>query len=109
MGLICLFFAIASLRTNVAFFLVLLLLVPDFPCLAGAFWYNALGDEIMGAALQHAGGGLSLVLSLVGWYILLSLILSSVDFPLELPLGDLSARIKAASDITRVRDTVEEV
>ena len=33
-----------------------------------------------------------------GWYLWFSLILSSLDFPFELPLGDLSKRIPSKTD-----------
>jgi hypothetical protein len=33
-----------------------------------------------------------------GWYLFFSLILSALDFPFELPLGDLSKRIPSMID-----------
>ena len=33
-----------------------------------------------------------------GWYLWCSLILSALDFPFDLPLGDLSKRIPSKSD-----------
>ena len=44
--------------------------------------------------LQHAGAGLLFVISLLGWYIFIALVLMAVDFPYVLPLGDLSTRIR---------------
>lgn len=33
-----------------------------------------------------------------GWYILLALLLAAVDFPLQIPVGDLSTIIKGKAD-----------
>lgn len=44
MGVLCFIFLIASLRTNLVFFLIFLLLVPTFACLAMAFWRFAEGN-----------------------------------------------------------------
>lgn len=35
---------------------------------------------------------------MLGWWIFLALCLAAVDFPIEIPLGDLSGTIKGASD-----------
>lgn len=42
---------------------------------------------------QRAGAALLLVVSLLGWYIFFALILLSVEFPFNLPLGDLSTLV----------------
>jgi len=34
---------------------------------------------------------------MIGWYILAAQMLAAVDFPLSLPVGDLSGRLKGAS------------
>lgn len=52
------------------------------------------GDASRALALQHAGGGLLFVVCLLGWYIFLALMLLSVEFPVVLPLGDLSTIVK---------------
>lgn len=98
MGLLCFIFLIASVRTNVVFFLIFLLLVPAFSCLAGAFWHNAEGQTATGLKLQHAGAGLTFAVCMLGWYLFTVLVLAAVDFPLNLPVGDLSGVVKGASD-----------
>lgn len=50
------------------------------------------------AQLQTVGAGLLLGVTLIGWYIFLALILSAVDFPYNVPLGDLSTIVKGASE-----------
>lgn len=98
MGVLCFVYLICSLRTNIVFFLIFLLLVPAFCCLAGSFWHAAQGNAATALTLQHAGGGLSFAVCLLGWYLFLVLLLAAVDFPLNLPVGDLSRFIKGASE-----------
>jgi hypothetical protein len=35
---------------------------------------------------------------MLGWYAFLSSLLQSVDFPIELPMGDLSSFVRGASE-----------
>lgn len=67
-------------------------------CLAGAFFQLANGNTVLGTTLQHAGAGLLLALTFVGWWIFLALVLLAVDFPILLPLGDLSTKIPGYTD-----------
>lgn len=101
MGFLCFIFLICSLRTNIVFFFIFLLLVPAFGCLAAAFWKIAEGTpEALHTALkaQHAAGGMTFAVSMLGWYLVLVQLLASVDFPLNLPVGDLSRFIKGGSE-----------
>jgi uncharacterized protein len=101
MGLLCFFFLICSLRTNIVFFAIFLCLVPAFTCMAATFWKIAEGTpSALQTALktQHAAGGLTFTVSLLGWYLFFVQLLASVDFPLNLPVGDLSRFIKGASE-----------
>lgn len=55
------------------------------------------------ADIDIQGGGACLfVTSLAGWWILVALMLAVVDFPLSLPVGDLSSVIKGGSEKSRV-------
>lgn len=52
------------------------------------------------ANLNHfnqAGGACVFVFSVAGWYLLFSIMLQSVDFPICLPVGDLSTRFEGKS------------
>lgn len=93
MGCLCFVYLIISLRTNVIFFLIFLLLVPAFGCLAQYFFGHGANPTLLVAA-----GGLTFVVSLLGWYLFFVQLLAAVDFPLNLPVGDLSRFIKGASD-----------
>jgi len=101
MALICFVYLICSLRTNLCFMGIFLCLVPTFCCLAAAFWKLAEGSPQAAAVAlkcQHAAGGLAFTVCLLGWYLFTVQLLASVDFPVNLPVGDLSVIIKGASD-----------
>lgn len=108
MGILCAVFAIASIRTNVVLFTILVILVPCFGCLSASFFAVANGESAKALTYQHAGAGILFVVSLLGWYIFLSHILLSVDFPYILPLGDLSSRIPGATKVKRDTHSEEE-
>ena len=96
MGCLCFVYLICALRTNLIFVLIFLLLIPAFGCLAGYFWNAA--DGVLNTSLLEAAGGLTFVVCLLGWYLFLVQLLAAVDFPLNLPVGDLSRFIKGASE-----------
>ncbi|KAG5927885.1 hypothetical protein E4U53_002785 [Claviceps sorghi] len=101
MGLLCLLFLICSLRTNVVFFAIFLSLVLAFALLTGAFLLKAedgLGNAARVDRLLVGAGATTFVTAMGGWYILLALLLAAVDFPLRIPLGDLSTIVKGKSD-----------
>ncbi|KAK3705607.1 hypothetical protein LTR37_013215 [Vermiconidia calcicola] len=98
MGVLCLVYSICALRTNLVLFLILFLLVPAFCCLAAAYWNLALGKTLAAHHCTIAGGALTFVVSMLGWYIFAAILLAAVDFPLSLPVFDLSHIIKGASD-----------
>ncbi|KAH8691795.1 hypothetical protein BGW36DRAFT_304471 [Talaromyces proteolyticus] len=103
--IILIILGIASIRTNVCFFLLFCLFVPAgklilaaVGCLTGSFFSLSYGNAIYATMLQHISGGLLLAASLIGFYIFIALVLASVDFPVMIPLGDLSTVIKGAQD-----------
>jgi len=106
MGILCLVYLICSIRTNLIFFLIFFTLVPAFGLLAGAFLNGAQGKAGIAHKCQEAAGAFTFVTCILGWYILLAIMLASVDFPFDLPLVDLSGMIKGASEKRKV-DHVE--
>lgn len=52
--------------------------------------------------LPKAGGAFGFVVSVTGWYLFAAIMLTSVDMPFSLPVGDLSHIIKGASERSRV-------
>lgn len=96
MGLLCVVYLICALRTNIIFIGIFATLIPSFSLLASVFWHGAQG--IVVANQQTAAGALLFVTSLLGWYLFFVQLLASVDFPLNLPVGDTSRFIKGASE-----------
>lgn len=104
MGVLCAIYLICALRTNLVFFLIFLLLVPTFACLATAFWRFAEGNVDAGTNYKHAGAGMAFGVCLLGWYLFLIQMLAAVDFPINLPVVDLSTVIKGASDRQKAKE-----
>ncbi|KAL8742651.1 MAG: hypothetical protein Q9184_008219 [Pyrenodesmia sp. 2 TL-2023] len=115
MGLVCFVFLICSLRTNIVFFIIFLALVLAHGCLAGAYFNLALafqnaanvGAARMASRLVIVGGAFLFVAALAGWYIFLATMLASLDFPVQVPVGDLSTMIKGRSEKDKTRSEVE--
>lgn len=103
MTMLSFIYSIAAMRTNVVFLTIFILLIPTFGAFAGAFFQLAEGHAVEGTKLQHVTGGLLLLVSLLGWYIFAALVLLGVDFPIALPLGDLSTIVKGASDRAKAK------
>jgi len=93
MGVLCFVYMIISIRTNIVFFLIFLLLVPAFGCLSAFFFGHGANPTLLTAA-----GALTFIICLLGWYLFFVQLLAAVDFPLNLPVGDLSRFVKGASD-----------
>ncbi|KAK7938010.1 uncharacterized protein PG986_014878 [Apiospora aurea] len=106
MGVLCFFFMIAALRTNMAFVSLFIWLTLTFGCLAGAFFQTYNGAAALAGRLQVAGGAFAFLACIVGWWILLSLLLASVDFPFQLPLGDLTSIVPGYKSRQKKSDSV---
>ena len=98
MGLLCFIYLVAALRTNIVFVIIFATLVVAFGLLAGAYWQIAQGSAALGSKLIIAAGAFTWVTCVAGWWIFAAQILACVDFPLNLPVGDLSTMIKGASE-----------
>jgi len=108
MALVTFFFVIASLRTNVVFVLVFLFIDLAFVMLMATYWTLAEGMASVSHKCQIAAGAFIFVFCVFGWYLFLNLILLAVDFPVNLPVGDLSTRFKGASERKKVKKATEE-
>jgi len=115
MGVLCFFYLICSLRTNVVFVVIFLTLVIAFCLLAGTYWHNAnaLGvtppdESALNYAhrLQVAAGACLFVTSMAGWWIFFAIMLAALDFPFQLPVGDLSTLIKGASERRKEKENM---
>ncbi len=113
MGVLCFIYLICSLRTNIVFVVIFFTLVLAFSLLTGAYWYNALsissGDASKAAyagRLQIAAGACTFVTSLAGWWIFFAIMLAALDFPFQIPVGDLSVMIKGASQRQKAKENM---
>ncbi|KAF8861089.1 hypothetical protein BDZ45DRAFT_587375 [Acephala macrosclerotiorum] len=116
MGVLCFIYLICSLRTNVVFVVIFFTLVCAFCLLAGAYWQNAnaiggTGASAASAArlagrLQIAAGAFTFVTSMAGWWIFFAIMLAALDFPFQIPVGDLSTAIKGASERAKAKEHV---
>lgn len=120
MGVLCMIYLVCSLRTNVVFVVIFFTLVCAFGCLSGAYWQlahayaaTARGDTAAAAShaamagrCQIAGGAFCFVTSMAGWWIFFAIMLASLDFPFQIPVGDLSTLIKGGSEKAKARETV---
>lgn len=104
MGLTCFLYMILALRTNVVFFLIFLTLVLAFSCLAGAYFQVSNGNLVIAGKLQTAAGAFTFVTCACGWWIFFAIMLAALDFPFQLPVGDLSTFIKGASERAKMRE-----
>jgi len=107
MGFLCFIYMICALRTNIVFVGIFAGLVPAFGCLAGAYWHLAQGNSGTAGTLLIAAGALTFIVDILGWWIFFAILLASLDFPFQLPVGDLSGVIKGASQKKKEREERE--
>ncbi|KAM0518110.1 hypothetical protein ACHAPE_004517 [Trichoderma viride] len=62
-------------------------------CLAVSYWYIARENDVVGGRLSKTGGALTFVVCFLAWYYLIGLMLDAVNFPLRVPVGDLTGRL----------------
>lgn len=98
MGFLCIVYCICAIRTNLVFVLIFFFLVPAFGCLTAAFFYIALGESTRPMTLIIAAGALVFVVNCLGWWIFAAILFASLDFPIQLPVGDLSHIVKGGSE-----------
>lgn len=117
MAVLCFIYLICSLRTNIVFVVIFFTLVLTFGLLSGAYWQNAEGIGMassdptgsaaklaLGGRLQIAGGACAFVTCMAGWYIFFAIMLAALDFPFQIPVGDLSTVIPGASQRMKAKD-----
>ncbi|KFY69777.1 hypothetical protein V499_09756 [Pseudogymnoascus sp. VKM F-103] len=104
MGLLCVFYFICSLRTNIVFATIFFFLVASLGLLTAGHWQIAQGNVDLAANINIAAGAIAFVSALGGWYLLLSQLLEALDFPIQLPVGDLSGFIQSRSQRVAKKD-----
>lgn len=104
MGLLSLIYLICALRTNLVFVAIFLGLLLTFVVLTGAYWHTALGHTEMAERLQVAAGAFGFLATLAGWWIFFAQMLASVDFPFQIPVGDISHLITPLSERVKQKE-----
>lgn len=98
MGLLSLIYLVCALRTNLVFVAIFLGLLLTFVILTGSYWHTAQGHTEMAERLQVAAGAFGFLATLAGWWIFFAQMLASVDFPFQIPVGDISHLITPLSE-----------
>ncbi|OGM44476.1 plasma membrane ammonium transporter (Ato3), partial [Aspergillus bombycis] len=96
-------YTICSIRTNICLFTALFLLVITFSLFAATYFQLALGEIALASRLQMAAGAFSLALVIPIWHIFIAQMLEAVDFPIAIPVGDLSTVILGRSQKIQMR------
>lgn len=111
MAVMCFVYLVCSLRTNIAFVVIFLTLVLGFASLSGSYWQVANGIRdanssvlALGHRIQVASGACFFVSSMAGWYIFFAIMLAALDFPFQIPVGDLSNLIRGESQKKKAED-----
>ncbi|MDI1488793.1 MAG: hypothetical protein OHK93_008069 [Ramalina farinacea] len=99
MGLMSFIYLICALRTNLVFVAIFFGLLMTFVVLTGSYWHLAMGNAVMAQKLQVAAGAFGFMAVMAGWWIFFAQMLASVDFPIEIPVGDISHFIKPLSEV----------
>jgi len=97
MAFLSFIFALGTLRLNICLAIVEWGLTVCFSLLTATFWHLAKGNAVVANRCLIAGGAMGFVAAAGAWWILAAQILASVDFPLQLPVGDLGSIFPSAS------------
>nr|DAA06460.1 TPA_inf: GPR1/FUN34/YaaH-class plasma membrane protein [Aspergillus terreus] len=100
-GVLNFIFLVCSFRTNLVLVWILFTVVLGVGLLVGAYFQTAMQDARLAHKLQVGGGAVLFATCLGGWYLLFSLLLAAVDFPLSLPVGDLSHLVPSQTQLKK--------
>ncbi|KAK3676668.1 hypothetical protein LTR78_003443 [Recurvomyces mirabilis] len=98
MAVLCLAYTICALRTNICLVLILLCFTITFPLLTASYFAAAGGAATLATTTRIAGAAFAFIASMIAWYLWFSMLLDAVDFPLVLPVGDLTKYVKGRND-----------
>ncbi|KAI9776709.1 MAG: hypothetical protein M1839_009436 [Geoglossum umbratile] len=102
MGVLSFVFLVCSLRTNIVLVVVFLTLTVAFPMLAGADWQLSQQNVLLALDLQKIAAAFLFVTSIAGWYAFVGSMLQTLDFPFDLPMGDLHI-IPSGTDLRKLK------
>lgn len=107
MGLLCLIYMVCALRTNICLVTILMFFVLAFGFLSASYFYAAAGHATISGTMTVGGGACAFAASMVAWYLWTSMLFEAVDFPVSLPVGDLSTHFKGKKDREAARQQAQ--
>jgi len=90
LGCALLTFFVFSLRINAVLALIFSGASGACYILAAAYWNMSVQNFDLAMRLQHVSGGLLFFIGLLAWYATVAIMAKEMEFPVRLPLGDLS-------------------
>ncbi|KAF2673223.1 gpr1-like plasma membrane protein [Microthyrium microscopicum] len=96
MAVLSFIFAVGTLRLNICLMVVEWGLTICFGLLTATFWNLSQGNAAAAGKCLIAGGAFGFIASAGAWWILAAQILAAVQFPISLPVGDMSSVFPAA-------------
>ncbi|KAH8703013.1 plasma membrane ammonium transporter [Talaromyces proteolyticus] len=108
LGVLSFVYLICSIRTNMCLVLGLIILVVDVGMFCGVYFNLALGNYGLAGGLKVAAGALTMALCAPVGYLFIAQILEAVDFPISLPVGDLSTMILGKTQRARMAEQVNK-
>ncbi|KAF7191000.1 Protein alcS [Pseudocercospora fuligena] len=110
MGIFTIYCTICALRVNLLFTLAFFFLALTFILVAASYWcVTEAGKMVVGHNLQLAGASCGFVVMIIGWYLLLALMLTTVDFPFNLPVFDLSHVVPSNTELMKKRKNKKDL
>ncbi|KAJ5780267.1 hypothetical protein N7457_005427 [Penicillium paradoxum] len=90
MAVLMLVYMICAIRINVVYIFLFLFLFLVFVLLSAAYWQLGHENAVVGNRCVKGAGASLFVATLLGLYLLIVQLFESLDFPFDLPIGDLS-------------------
>ena len=97
-------YLVCALRTNVVFVAMFTGLLILITVLTGSYWNAAKGKAEVAQQQQYIAGVFGIITTSLGWYTFAAQMLASVDFPVQLPVGDLSHFITPLSEKLNIKE-----
>lgn len=100
MAVMCVVFLICAFRVNICFVIIFFTLTLALIFLTATYWLLAAdlaGNAAIAGKMLKASGALCFVTCAFGWWVFFAIMLAVVEFPLALPVGDLSGLFKSNS------------
>jgi len=107
MAVLMLIFMICATRTNIVYTLIFLTLLVVFLLLSSAYWLLAEGNSAGGSRCVKGAGASLFVASLLGFYLLIVQLFEAMEFPFQLPVGDLGVLWGRSMQNSAMRDIEE--